>query len=272
MGFGVQFVMIPLMTSPHLLGLTQHAAHGTSLFAVAATGLAGAASYASSGVDLQLDSVAALTAAAMVTARFGAQTTARWSERRLKGALGVFMLAVAPLVPAKSYLAERFGTEEEGEEEGHHADRDEANKGGSGADDVDTSDNEAGAVILSSETVQRLAVSATIGLGSGFLAGLFGVGGGAVVVPALTLATDLTHHQALGTSLMAMTLPACVGTYAHYQRGNVALRVAPALAVGAFAGAYVGGKIGTTIEEDPLRWGFSGLMVALGLRTIAKTM
>jgi len=68
-----------------------------------------------------------------------------------------------------------------------------------------------------------------------------------------------------------MTLPAFVGTVTHYQRGNVAMRVAPALAAGAFAGAYLGGKLGTQIEEDKLRWGFSGLMLTLGLRTITKS-
>jgi len=259
---GGGFVMIPLMTSPHLLRLSQHSAHGTSLFAVAATGIAGALSYASSGIDMELDSVAALTTAAMFTARLGAQTTARLSEKRLKLGLGVFMLAVAPLVPAKSYFAETFG-------DNANVNVEDNERGDSAKDDDEEEDE--GSSLISSERIQRLAVSGTIGIGSGFLAGLFGVGGGAIVVPALTLATDMSHYQALGTSLMAMTLPACVGTFTHYQRGNVALRVAPALAAGAFAGAFLGGKLGTKIEEDKLRWGFSGLMVALGLRTVTKS-
>ena len=266
-GMGGGFVMIPLMTSKHLLALPQHSAHGTSLFAVAATGIAGAASYASSGVDIELDSALALTTAAMFTARLGAQTTARLSERRLKACLGVFMLCVAPLVPAKTYLAERFGDSNDDDSGGA------AGKNGDGecASIKAETKSDPAAGMVSSERLHRLAVSGTIGLGSGFLAGLFGVGGGAIVVPALTLATDLSHYQALGTSLMAMTLPACVGTFTHYQRGNVAMRIAPALAAGAFAGAFVGGKVGTSVEEDKLRWGFSGLMVALGLRTITKS-
>ena len=265
--------MIPLMTSPHLLRLPQHTAHGTSLFAVAATGIAGAVGYISSGVDIEMDSAVALTAAAMVTARWGAMTTARLSERRLKLLLGVFMLCVAPMVPAKSYIVDRFGGD---------VDDDDGGGGGGAADqNVDAkiklicaeteSDNDSNTSMMSSERLHRLLTSGTIGLTSGFLAGLFGVGGGAIVVPALTLSTDLSHYQALGTSLMAMTLPACVGTWTHYQRGNVAMKVAPALAAGAFVGAYMGGKVGTNIEEEKLRWGFSGLMVALGLRTITKS-
>ena len=267
--------MIPLMTSSRLLGLSQHAAHGTSLFAVAATGIAGSLSYATTpGIDIELDSVAALTTAAMITARAGALTTTTLSERRLKLWLGVFMLAVAPLVPAKAYLTEWLADEHDGSkgDDNGAGDGEKIGHVGSASSNEETEDDEdATAQYLSAERIQRLAMSGTIGLGSGFLAGLFGVGGGAVVVPALSVATDLSHYQALGTSLMAMTLPACVGTMTHYQRGNVAMRVAPALAAGAFAGAYLGGKLGTQIEEDKLRWGFSGLMLTLGLRTITKS-
>lgn len=269
-GMGGGFVMIPLMTSPHLLRLPQHSAHGTSLFAVAATGIAGAASYASAGVDIELDGVMALTTAAMVTARWGALTTVRLSERHLKRWLGVFMLCVAPMVPAKSYLVEPFGDGEE--DNGGDEENSDAKERSSMTQEEDASEEDSAAdTMISSERFHRLLTSGTIGLTSGFLAGLFGVGGGAIVVPALTLSTDLSHYQALGTSLMAMTLPACVGTWTHYQRGNVAMRVAPTLAAGAFVGAYMGGKVGTNVEEDKLRWGFSGLMVALGLRTITKS-
>ena len=261
--------MIPLMTSSRLLGLSQHAAHGTSLFAVAATGIAGSMSYASTpGIDIELDSVLALTTAAMITARAGALATATLSERRLKLWLGVFMLAVAPLVPAKAYLTEWLADENDG---GGSGGGEKMEHGSASSNKAKEDEEEATAQYLSAERIQRLAMSGTIGLGSGFLAGLFGVGGGAVVVPALSVATDLSHYQALGTSLMAMALPACVGTMTHYQRGNVAMRVAPALAAGAFAGAFLGGKLGTQIEEDKLRWGFSGLMLTLGLRTITKS-
>jgi uncharacterized membrane protein YfcA len=94
---------------------------------------------------------------------------------------------------------------------------------------------------------------------------------GAIVVPALSLTTDMNHYQALGTSLCAMVLPAMVGTATHFKRGNVAMSVAPPLAMGAFLGAYLGGKFGPTIiSEDRLKYGFSGLMVVLGLRTLLK--
>ena len=232
--------MIPLMTS-RLIRLTQHQAHGTSLFAVTTTGLAGALGYSG---NVEFEAAAAIACCGMVTARFGATMTTKISEKALKKALGIFMVCVAPLVPAKIYLMDQAPTVEENDADGA------------------ATPNE------KKPFPQRFIAPAIIGIFSGFLAGLFGVGGGAIVVPALTIATDMTHYQALATSLCAMSLPAMVGTATHYSKGNVAMRVAPALAMGAFAGGFVGSKIGLHTNENALRWGFSGLMVVLGARTL----
>lgn len=234
-GMGGGFVMIPLMTS-NLLRLSQHQAHGTSLFAVTTTGIAGALGYTG---QVDYEAAAAIAGCGMITARFGARATTHLSGPALKKALGLFMICVSPLLPAKTYLStkqtkeERYGDERK-----------------------------------PTEMPQRVLIPAAIGCCSGFLAGLFGVGGGAIVVPALTVATEMNHYQALGTSLCAMALPAMVGTFTHYGKGNVAMRVAPALAVGAFVGGYFGGKLGLTIDESKLKWGFSFLMLTLGTRTL----
>jgi uncharacterized membrane protein YfcA len=238
-GLGGGFVMIPMMTS-RFLRLSQHQAHGTSLFAVSTTGIAGALGY-SGHVDFEAAAYIACTG--MIAARFGATVMSRLPEATLQKALGVLMIAVAPLVPAKTYFMEASK-----EKEASRASKKTESK--------------------TSDFPQRLLVPAFIGSFSGFTAGLFGVGGGAIIVPALTVFTDLNHYQALGTSLCAMVLPAMSGTITHYGKGNVAMRVAPALATGAFVGAFLGGKLGLTIDESKLRWGFSSLMIVLGVRTL----
>lgn len=230
--------MIPLMTS--FLRLSQHQAHGTSLFAVAATGLAGALSY---GSAVQLEPAAAIALTGIVTARLGAKMINVLSERALKRALGLLMLVMAVVVPAKASLLENYEEKE---------------------DSLETAEDS------SESLVTRVAPAAAIGTVSGFLAGVFGVGGGVVVVPALTLFTSCSHHEALATSLAAMMLPAMSGTWTHYRAGNVAIRAAPALAVGACLGATIGGQIGRSTDESTLRWGFSGLLATLGLRTLLK--
>lgn len=253
-GMGGGFVMIPLMTSARLLHLSQHTAHGTSLFAVATTGLAGALGYQGQ-VDYQAAACIALSG--MVTARAGALTTTRLSATALRKALGVFMLAVAPLVPAKQYLV---------------GDDDENNTTTSATiANVDKESSPATESSFSlSSGMRHYLIPLGIGSCSGFLAGMFGVGGGAVVVPALSVLTDMNHYQALGTSLTAMVLPALSGTATHFSKGNLNMRVAPFLATGAFIGAYAGSQLALSVDEQPLKYAFSGVMVVLGLRALLK--
>ena len=251
-GMGGGFIMIPLMTS-RLLKLTQHQAHGTSLCAVMATGLAGAISY---GDHVQIESATAIAVCGMVSARLGALATRYMSEKRLRTLLGVLMLVMAPIIPLKTYVLEQY---QSSSNEDVKVER------------LETENNEAADLITRWKTdPSQLVIPSCIGMFSGFLAGVFGVGGGVIVVPALTLALDLNHYQALGTSLAAMTPPAAVGVYTHFAAGNVALRVAPALAAGAWVGAYMGGKLGQHTDQTTLRWGFTGVLTVLGLRTLAK--
>jgi uncharacterized protein len=265
-------VMIPLMTSRRVLGLTQHQAHGTSLFAVAATGLAGAVSY---GDQVDWTSAAAIALTGIFTARLGAKTTGLMTGRHLKQALGVLMLCMVPAIPLKKHIAQLAAEKEAArtEDEQQHQDKNPNNNISMVTATTTTTTNSSSGNLffdVMSISPQRILAPAAIGVVSGFLAGLFGVGGGTLVVPALTVCTDCTHYQALATSLAAMALPAIMGTRTHYLAGNVVMKVAPALATGAFVGAYCGGKIGLKIDETVLQWGFSGLLLVLGVRTIVK--
>mmetsp|Transcript_31083 Transcript_31083/g.29919 ORF Transcript_31083/g.29919 Transcript_31083/m.29919 type:complete len:324 (-) Transcript_31083:34-1005(-) len=246
-GTGGGFIMIPLMTSG-LMKVSQHSAHGTSLFAVAATGIAGALGYGI--VDIvELDAAAVVAVCGMVTARFGAIATSKLSSSNLKRYLGILMIFMAPVVHLKSHLEE---TTKQQQQNTALTIKKEKN---ANAEDL---------------SMDRFIPIAIIGLGSGFLSGLFGIGGGLIVVPALALCTDMTYHSALGTSLCAMSFPAIVGTYTHFQKGNVAMRIAPPLAMGCFFGAYMGGKFGLLIPDESLRLGFSGVMLTLGIKSFFR--
>ncbi len=251
-GMGGGFVMIPLLT--RVCRLSQHQAHGTSLAAVMATGLAGAVSYQD---HVDFAAAGPLAAAAMLTASLGAKTTTLLSEKWLKRALGVLLLVMGPAVPAKQHIVEQYAHL-------HHP-----------QNEIDREEKHATSHSIASSYPKWVA-PASIGLCSGYLAGLFGVGGGTLVVPALLFTqhdnSPYTHHQALATSLAAMVLPALVGTVTHAKAGNVAFRVAPPLALGALLGAYGGGKLAIVTNESTLQWGFSALLVILGVRTLQKTL
>jgi uncharacterized membrane protein YfcA len=106
-----------------------------------------------------------------------------------------------------------------------------------------------------------------IGLAAGVLAGMFGIGGGILIVPALILVTKLTPQTATGTSLASLLLPVgALGAWAYYKEGHV--RIAPALwiGLGLFLGAYFGARIAQQMSALTLKRAFSVLLVLVAFR------
>jgi uncharacterized membrane protein YfcA len=80
-----------------------------------------------------------------------------------------------------------------------------------------------------------------IGLGAGLLSGLFGIGGGIIIVPALMLAGRMQPSTATGTSLGALLLPVgALGAWQYYKNGHLDVRASLMIALGIFVGAYLG--------------------------------
>ena len=80
-----------------------------------------------------------------------------------------------------------------------------------------------------------------IGLGAGLLSGLFGIGGGIIIVPALMLLGRMQPATATGTSLGALLLPVgALGAWQYYKNGHLDMRASLLIALGIFVGAYLG--------------------------------
>jgi len=80
-----------------------------------------------------------------------------------------------------------------------------------------------------------------IGLGAGLLSGLFGIGGGIIIVPALMMAGRMQPSTATGTSLGALLLPVgALGAWQYYKNGHLDVRASLLIALGIFIGAYLG--------------------------------
>ena len=80
-----------------------------------------------------------------------------------------------------------------------------------------------------------------IGLAAGLLSGLFGIGGGIIIVPALLLIGRMQPAVATGTSLGALLLPVgALGAWQYYKNGHLDVGAALLIALGIFFGAYVG--------------------------------
>ncbi|MBI1967575.1 MAG: sulfite exporter TauE/SafE family protein [Gemmatimonadetes bacterium] len=93
-----------------------------------------------------------------------------------------------------------------------------------------------------------------LGTAAGVLAGLFGVGGGVVIVPALVLLAKLDQHTATGTSLGALLLPVGIlGVLEYHRRGQLNIAYAAAIAVGVVVGALLGAKLAGVMSAVLLR-------------------
>jgi uncharacterized membrane protein YfcA len=104
-----------------------------------------------------------------------------------------------------------------------------------------------------------------IGLAAGILSGLFGIGGGVVIVPALIYLGGFTQHQATGTSLAVLLPPIGIGAmWEYYREGNVNVQAAMIIAAAVFAGGWLGAVVANRVSGPYLRLAFSLFVIALG--------
>lgn len=99
-----------------------------------------------------------------------------------------------------------------------------------------------------------------VGLAAGLLSGLFGVGGGTVIVPMLVLLLGFNQRLAAGTSLAAIVPTATIGVISYAAHGSVAWVPALILAAGAVIGAQIGTWLLARVPQNALRWGFVGFL------------
>ena len=106
-----------------------------------------------------------------------------------------------------------------------------------------------------------------IGLIAGVLSGLFGIGGGILIIPSLIFFANFHTKLALGTSLGAMLLPVgLLGAYAYYQQGNIDIKASLLIGLGLFLGAYVGAKVAHAIPSPTLQRMFAVFILLMAIR------
>ena len=103
--------------------------------------------------------------------------------------------------------------------------------------------------------------AAAIGLAAGGLSGLFGVGGGILFVPALTLLLGLSQLHAEATSLAAIVPVACVGVWRQRGYGNMRWRPAATIGLTSVAGVGAGAVLARSLPEADLRRLFGVLLL-----------
>jgi uncharacterized protein len=113
-----------------------------------------------------------------------------------------------------------------------------------------------------------LASLLAIGLAAGFLAGLLGIGGGIIIVPALVLLLGFDQHLAQGTSLVVIIPAALAGSVTHYRRGGLQLRDAAFVAAGGVVGAAIGSLSALSLDDVLLQRLFAVVLLVVALRML----
>lgn len=111
-----------------------------------------------------------------------------------------------------------------------------------------------------------------IGIASGFLSGMFGVGGGVIIVPALVYFIGLTQHQAQGTSLGLMLFPiGILAVYNYYQSDAIDIKAGLIIALTFVIGGYFGSKLSLNLDQALIKRLFGLLMLFISVKLIFFT-
>jgi len=115
----------------------------------------------------------------------------------------------------------------------------------------------------------NIVFSLLLGLTAGVLAGLFGIGGGIILVPALAFLFGFSQHQAQGTTLALMVPPiGLLAAWTYYKQGYVDLKIASFVCLGFFFGGLVGAKFAAALSNAILQKFFGVILLLVGIKMI----
>jgi uncharacterized protein len=231
LGIGGGVVLVPAMV--YLLHMDQHLAQGTSLFILLPPiGLGALREYWKQGqVDLHGGILCAL--GMLFGGYAGSLIALPMPSRNLKGLFGCFLILSGFLLWRKTQR--------------------DTNVAGSGEEK------------FVPESVGRSAGIFAIACVCGIASGMFGIGGGVILVPLLGLLFAFSQHRAQGTSLVALIPPTGVLALMAYSKdGFVSWKTGLLLIPGVFLGGIAGGMLAKKIKPRSMRQVFAGILVLLG--------
>lgn len=215
-----------------MVGFDRHRAHATSLAAIVMISVAGAISFGVSG-EINVGLGVTIGIGGILGSVIGATVMHRVSPRALTIVFGVLLLIAAIRLI-------------------------------SGADPLP------GSAELGS--AWEVLISLMIGFIAGFFAGLAGIGGGVVIVPASVLLLGLDQHEAQGTSLVAIVFTSVAGTIVNLRNHRVRPRDGLVAGAGGIIGSLLGSRLALNIEGRTLSLIFGFLVLFVALRSLYRTL
>jgi uncharacterized membrane protein YfcA len=113
---------------------------------------------------------------------------------------------------------------------------------------------------------------AAIGLLTGILSGLFGVGGGFIIVPALVEFSNMGMQRAIGTSLLVITFVSAAGVVSHAAGRSVSTAITAAFTLGSVLGLLAGSRLSRRISGPALQKTFSAAIVVVAVYVAVRTL
>jgi uncharacterized protein len=126
-------------------------------------------------------------------------------------------------------------------------------------------------MIFKNMSIQTIFILVLIGVAAGMLSGFVGVGGGIIIVPALTFFLGLGQLQAQGTSLFVILLP--VGILAvmnYYKQGQVNIGFGLVVAAAFLLGGYLGSKLSLKMSPHAVKFVFGLVMMLISIKLIVS--
>ena len=118
-------------------------------------------------------------------------------------------------------------------------------------------------------TVSIVIILLLIGMASGMLSGLVGVGGGIIIVPSLIYFLSFSQKAAQGNSLGILLLPVGIlGVIQYYKQGTIDYKVVLIVSLGFLAGNFLGSKFALTLSDAVLKKLFAILMVLIAVKML----
>jgi uncharacterized membrane protein YfcA len=112
----------------------------------------------------------------------------------------------------------------------------------------------------------EIAKMLVLGVSAGILSGMFGIGGGLVIVPVLILLLGFDPKTAVGTSLFALLLPTgLLGALEYWRRGEMKPLAGVLIAVGLFSGAYFGARLTASMSASTMKRAYAVFLIVVAI-------
>lgn len=232
-------IIVPILTM--FFNVSVHNAIGTSLLVDVIASLTVSYSYYKNGnIDLKSGIWIALTS--IVGAQLGASFASNMGEGNLSSSFGIVLLIAGIGTFRKSY-----------KKKNELIKKDDDSTENCDALEKSNSKKSLRKFLKFEKEWQKILASLIIGFGIGILSGIFGAGGGVMILIALIVIMSFPLHKAIGTSTLIMAITALSSTVGYASRGNIDITLSILISIGAILGGVIGSRYANKINEKTLQ-------------------